>query len=366
MCSAAASPPSPVIDESSSILSSWAQFLASQAADRAEASTASELRHMPSGCVVCDLTAHYGLIEATGPDARAFLHGQLSSDLDTLGPDRAQLSTYSSPKGRVLATLLLWRSADDLVLQLPAAIVASIAKRLSMFVLRSKLRLTVSERYIRLGVAGDQAAATLQAAGYAVPETDFALVALDAAGATAPDRLLRLPGGRYELVVSDPARAIESWQRLCSGGAQGGNGAAWQWASIRSGIADIVTETQDQFVLQMLNYDVLEGVSFTKGCYPGQEIVARTQYRGEIKRRTWLLHSQSGEEPVAAQPIYAGGSPEQPIGTVLGAAAAPAGGFDALACVHLDLAAGNDLRLGSVDGPPLQRLPLPYALPAPR
>ncbi|MGH8667443.1 MAG: folate-binding protein, partial [Burkholderiales bacterium] len=107
-------------------------------------------------------------------------------------------------------------------------------------------------------------------------------------------------------------------------------------------------------------------VSFTKGCYPGQEIVARTQYRGETKRRTLLLHAQSQEPLVAAQSVHAVRSPDQPIGTVLAAAAAPGGGFDALACVHLDLAENSELRLGRVDGPELQRLNLPYALPGAR
>lgn len=325
---------------------------------------ASELQHLHCACVVCDLAQGYALIEALGPDAAAFLHGQLSSDVAALGPERAQLSTYNSPKGRVLATLLLWRSAEGFVLQLPAATAASIAKRLSMFVLRSKVRLTPSARFIRLGLTGASAAQTLAAAEVALPHTDFGLVGAGVASAAdAPDWVLRLPGTRYELVFSDAGRAVALWQRLCSAGAQAGNGAAWQWASIRSGIADIVAETQDQFVLQMLNYDLLGGVSFNKGCYPGQEIVARTQYRGETKRRTLLLHAQTQDAPVPAQSVHAVRSPGQPIGTVLAAAAAPGGGFDALACVHLDLAENSELRLGRVDGPALQRLNLPYALP---
>jgi folate-binding protein YgfZ len=184
--------------------------------------------------------------------------------------------------------------------------------------------------------------------------------------ADAADYALRLPGMRYQLVFSDTERAVGLWQRLRSAGAQVGTGAAWQWASVGSGIAEIVAETQDQFVLQMLNYDLLGGVSFTKGCYPGQEIVARSQYRGEIKRRTLLLHAQTEDAPVPAQPVYAVRSTPQPVGTVLGAAAAPGGGFDVLACVHLDLAENSELRLDRADGAALERLELPYALPASR
>jgi folate-binding protein YgfZ len=330
----------------------------------APGATASELQHLHSGCVLCDLANDHGLIEAAGPDAAAFLHGQLSSDVAALGPDRVQLSTYSSPKGRVLATLLLWRSQDGFLLQLPASIAAAIAKRLSMYVLRSKVRLAPSARFIRLGLAGAGAAQTLAAAQVNLPEADYGIVSAGASSTPdAPDRVLRLPGTRYELVFSDAARAASLWQRLRGAGARIGNGSAWQWASIRSGIADIVAETQDQFVLQMLNYDLLGGVSFTKGCYPGQEIVARTQYRGETKRRTLLLHAQSKEAPAVGQSIHAVSSPDQPVGTVLAAAAAPEGGFDALACVHLDLADDSELRLGRIDGPALRRLVLPYALP---
>ena len=319
---------------------------------------------MHAACVLCDLAGEYALIEAVGPDATAFLHGQLSSDVAALGLDRVQLSTYSSPKGRVLATLLLWRSADGFLLQLPASMAAGIAKRLSMFVLRSKVRLVPSMRFIHLGLTGANAARTLAAMGIVCPNADFGLAVGSAPGAPdAPDWMLRLPGARYELVFSDAGRAAALWLRLCSAGARIGNGAAWQWASVRSGIADIVAETQDQFVLQMLNYDLLGGVSFTKGCYPGQEIVARTQYRGETKRRTLLLHGESREPPAVGQSVHALRSPDQPVGTVLAAAAAPRGGFDALTCVHLDLADASELRLGGVDGPALQRIELPYALP---
>jgi folate-binding protein YgfZ len=288
----------------------------------------------------------------------------LSSDVAALGADRVQLSTYSSPKGRVLATLLLWRSAEGFLLQLPGSTAASIAKRLSMFVLRSKVRIAPSARFIRLGLAGASAAQILAAAEVALPDADFGLVV--AGAPNAPDWVLRLPGTRYELIFSDAGRAAALWQRLCSAGARIGNGTAWRWASIRSGIADIVAETQDQFVLQMLNYDLLGGVSFNKGCYPGQEIVARTQYRGETRRRTLLLHAQSQEPPAAGQTVHVVRSPDQPVGMVLSAAAAPGGGFDALACVHLDLADNSELRLGAIDGPALQRLNLPYALPAGR
>jgi folate-binding Fe-S cluster repair protein YgfZ len=115
----------------------------------------------------------------------------------------------------------------------------------------------------------------------------------------------------------------------------------------------------------MLNYELLGAVSFTKGCYPGQENVARTQYRGEIKRRTWLLHGDRPDVPAPGQAIF-GAQSEQAAGTVLAAAPARQGGFDALACMHTELAAAGELRLGAQPGAALTRLALPYALPATR
>ena len=345
----------------------WAQFLAMQAlAPAPSAAGAIEGLQASRSCVMSDLSG-YGLIEASGADAESFLHAQLSSDVRALGPERCQLATYNSPKGRVLATLLLWRSGDGFLLQVPAAVAASLAKRLSLFILRSKVRLTpAGDRLIRFGLTGAKAGEVLRQAGLAAPTADFGLVNRTAgANPMQPGALLRLPGERYELVADGADQAIALWRRLCEAGAAADGEAAWQWRAIRSGIADIVPETQDQFVPQMLNYDLLGGVSFTKGCYPGQEIVARTQYRGGIKRRTWLLHTDAEDPPVPAQPIHASGA-AQAVGTVLCAAAAPDGGYDALACMHTELAEAAELRLGGEHGPALRRLALPYDLPAAR
>lgn len=326
-----------------------------------------ELERARTGSVLCDL-AGCALIEASGADAESFLHAQLSSDVRGLALDRCQLSTYNTPKGRVLATLLLWRAAEGFLVQLPRAIAESVCKRLSMYVLRSKVGLILaSDRYVRIGIAGPAAASTLAGAGLTVPAADFGLAAATDASDRSdvqPDWLLRLPGSRFEAVFAQAERAIAFWEHLETAGAYAGTGAGWHWASIRSGIAQVGAGTQDEFVLQMLNYELLGAVSFTKGCYPGQEIVARTQYRGEIKRRTLLLHAQSDASPAAAQPIYAAGS-QQPVGMVLDAAAAPpeSGGFDLLACVHLDLAGTAELRLASPDGCVLERLDLPYSVP---
>jgi len=319
--------------------------------------------------VVSDL-AHTSLIAFEGPDADGFLHSQLSSDVQGLPPDRCQLSTYNSPKGRVLATLLLWRCDDEILLQLPAAIAESIRRRLSMFILRAKVRASpADERFVRIGVGGPNARTVLTAAGLQLPDVDFSLVRPKqiSHGESLIDveLAMRLPGNRYELLVTDANAAISTWRSLVAHGATPASPATWRWLTLSSGVGDVVTETQDQFVAQMLNYELIGGVSFTKGCYPGQEIVARTQYRGEIKRRTLLAHAAVGNEPTPAQAIFNAATPDQAVGAVVNAAPSPMGGFDLLACLHTELAANGNLHLGKSDGPRLELLTLPYSLPSP-
>jgi folate-binding protein YgfZ len=154
---------------------------------------------------------------------------------------------------------------------------------------------------------------------------------------------------------------MEVWQHWRALGAEPVGPAPWQWSTVRSGIAEIVPQTQDQYVAQMLNYELLGAVSFNKGCYPGQEIVARTQYRGGTKRRTLLFHTETARMPLPAQSIRAVSG--QGVGDVLAAAPAPSGGYDLLGCLHLDLAAGNALVLEADEESVLQRLPLPYPIP---
>ena len=135
---------------------------------------------------------------------------------------------------------------------------------------------------------------------------------------------------------------------------------AWQWGEVRSGIATITAPIVEAFVPQMLNYESVGGVNFKKGCYPGQEVVARSQFRGTLKRRAFLVHSDA---PMAAgQEVFAEGDDSQPVATVAQAAAAPAGGFDAIISGQVAAIESSPLRLGSATGPLLTLDALPYAL----
>ncbi|MCC6531470.1 MAG: folate-binding protein YgfZ [Burkholderiales bacterium] len=344
----------------------WAQFLHHAGADPgAHGSGPRGLEYAREGCFICDLS-WLGLAEFAGPDAASFLHGQLSNDVQALAPGRIQLAAYNTPKGRALGALLLWRTDAGFLAQLPASIADGIVRRLSLYILRAKVKAAnVSERYVRIGVGGPQAQSLLARSGFALPGEEFAVSTSDEAAAMQPSFVLRLPLARYELLYGRTEAAISVWERLSAAGAKPAGPAPWQWLSVRSGIADIVPETQDKFVPQMLNLDLVGGISFDKGCYPGQEIVARTQYRGEIKRRTVLGHSH-GEMPVrVGEDVFDANAPDQAIGSIVAAAAAPAGGYDVLACLHLELAQRADLHIGHPHGPALERSALPYPVPVP-
>ncbi|CAG9185050.1 tRNA-modifying protein YgfZ [Cupriavidus laharis] len=309
--------------------------------------------------VIC-APAGLGWIRVAGDDAATFLHTQLTNAVEDLAPGAARLAGYCSPKGRLQASFLMWRDAEGIVLQLSADILSALQKRLSMFVLRAKAKLSdITAAVAMVGVAGPQAAQALAAAGLPAPEAVFA-------AASAGDiTVVRLPDAagqpRWQLVL--PAgRAGEIRAALTSQLAEA-DAALWDWCDIQSGIPRIVAATQEQFVPQMVNFEIVGGVNFRKGCYPGQEIVARSQYRGTLKRRMWLVQGD-GAVPAPAAEIFRPEDPAQPCGMIVNAAPAPQGGWAGLAELKID-AAASALHLGSVDGAALTLGSLPYEVPLP-
>jgi tRNA-modifying protein YgfZ len=296
---------------------------------------------------VCRL-ADRGVIRASGPDAATFLQSQLTNDVARLDAGSACLAGFCSAKGRLQASFVVWRPAEnEFLLSCPSAILAPTLKRLSMFVLRAKCKLSDASDAIALfGVAGPSAAAML---------ADLDVWRVRRHGATT---LLRIP---------DAAADRRAWL-VASGSDEVDVAAAptmtlatWNWLEVESGIVTIEAATVDRFVPQMVNFELVGGVDFQKGCYPGQEVVARSQYRGTTKRRTLLFDCDT--LPSAGQDVFASGAAGEPAGTVANAAPHPvhAGGT---ALVEVRLAViGEDLRLGAADGPPLRRRQLPYAVP---
>ena len=292
--------------------------------------------------------ADWGVVRAQGHDAASFLHGQLTQDVQQLDDRSARLAGFCSVKGRLLASLLIWRGgADELLLACSADVLPATLQRLSMFVMRAKCKLSDASASLALyGLAGPEATNWLGAAApvSAWQRSDVAgghVVRLPDAEGVAR-HLLALPADSAPPPL--PAMSMD----------------AWQWLEVSSGVARVVAATAEQFVPQMINFEVVGGVNFQKGCYPGQEVVARSQYRGTIKRRAFVLACETAAQP--GQEVFHDADPGQPAGRVVNAASW-AGSHRALVEVKLAAIDSGTLHLGTAGGPLLQRMAQPYPLP---
>ena len=251
-----------------------------------------------SPTIAAELT-QLGLIEARGPDALAFQQGQLSTDVRKVAPERGQLSSYNSPKGRLLAVLHLLRHGDGFLVELHASLLEAVLKRLRMYVLRSKVTLTAVTDRVLLGLAGPDAGRLLAAAGLPAPAEPLVCAWVDDVA------VVRRLGAMARYTVLAPAARREAlWAQLGTG-ARPGTPEDWRRLDIEAGVPTVYPETQDRFVAQMCNLDALGGVSFDKGCYTGQEIIARVHYRGAVKRHM-ELRRLDGAAPAPGSRLEAG------------------------------------------------------------
>jgi tRNA-modifying protein YgfZ len=289
---------------------------------------------------------HLGVIRAAGEEAAKFLHSQLTQDFALMRPDEARLAAFCTAKGRMLASFVAFqRAAGEILLVCPRDVLPAALKRLSMFVLRSKVKLSDATAEFELrGIAGDALKAL--ASGPLTPWHKFdsgaASVAVLYPADGQPRALWLAPAG--EPLPAGPAMSLE----------------LWQWGEVRSGVADISPPIVEAFVPQMLNYESVGGVNFKKGCYPGQEVVARSQFRGTLKRRAYVAHAPS--VVTVGQEVFHENDREQPTGMVAQAAPAPGGGWDAIVSMQVSAAEGGKLTAGGPDGAPLELRPLPYLL----
>ncbi|MGU7780485.1 CAF17-like 4Fe-4S cluster assembly/insertion protein YgfZ [Burkholderia sp. PU8-34] len=302
----------------------------------------------------------FGVIDVAGDDAATFLHSQLTNDIEHLDPASARLAGYCSPKGRLLASFLAWRAGHGVRLLVSKDVQAAAQKRLSMFVLRAKAKLSdASDALVAVGFAGDVRGA-LSGIFDALP--DGVHVKVDGPAGT----LIRMPdaaGKRRYLWIGTRAD-VDARLAALDGKLPAASPAVWDWLDIRAGEPRITQPAVEQFVPQMVNFDVVGAVNFRKGCYPGQEVVARSHYRGTIKRRTALAHVAGDTDTVrAGVELFHSDDPGQPCGMIVNAAAAPAGGVDALVEIKLAALDSGSVHLGAADGPTLAFEPLPYAWP---
>ncbi len=287
---------------------------------------------------------HLGVIQVDGEDAAKFLHGQLTHDFALLGLSEARLAAFCSAKGRMQASFVGFkRSHDQILLVCSRDLLPATLKRLSMFVMRAKAKLSdASEAFAIWGLAGNAVPAALPAAPWTqVREGDASVVRLYP-GAGVGRALWVAPAH-----TPSPVGDVMTEDR-------------WNWLDVQSAVATLSQPVFEAFVPQMLNYESVGGVNFKKGCYPGQEVVARSQFRGTLKRRAYLVHSTDALS--VGQEVFHSGDAEQPCGTVVQAAPHPAGGFDAIVSMQTSASLEGSLHAGAASGPTLTLLPLPYPL----
>lgn len=317
--------------------------------------TAAELLATRQDNVLCDL-GQFGTLRVSGEEAQTFLQNLLSNDIREVSSTRAQLSSFNTAKGRMLATLLIRREGDDYLLQLPRALIEPMRKKLGMYVLRAKVKIAdASEEIVTLGLSGANAQEILTGQFGELTQLPLGFVS------TAQASIIRIGDTRFQINTGTP-QAQALWQAL-SQHAQPVGSVCWDWLNIRSGIPVILPQTQEKFVAQMVNFDLAGGVSFKKGCYPGQEIVARMQYLGQLKRRMYLAHLDSVDIPQAGDELFSAATEGQPCGMIVNASPAPGGGCDVLAVVQIASREAQTVRWKSLHGEALQFLPLPYPLP---
>ncbi|MGS1011885.1 CAF17-like 4Fe-4S cluster assembly/insertion protein YgfZ [Achromobacter anxifer] len=317
------------------------------------------------GCAQIAPLDDFLVFAASGADALSFLHGQLTQDVTGLPQDAARLAGYCTAKGRLLATLVMWRGAPgaDDAPQLYGLVRQDLAqallKRLSMFVLRAKAKLAATPLHVA-GVTASAADAT-------------ALEALAGALPRAPWQRVDLPSGTWIAAPSADARLRWWWiasdeqldQSAALAGALGlAPAAQWHAADLAAGIPWITAATQDVFIPQTVNLDLIQGVSFTKGCYPGQEVVARSHYRGTVKRRMaygTIADAAVQDQALAGVDVYDATQPGEPTGRIVDAAGAQ-GVVSVLFETTLAALPEGDLRLGAADGPRISAVALPYSI----
>jgi hypothetical protein len=301
--------------------------------------------------VICDLS-HLGLLQISGADALVFLQGQVTNDVKQLNGQIAHHSGYCNPKGRLLALFLAFAHKDHIHLQLPKELIAPIAKRLKMYVMRSKVEIEdVSDSIIKIGLNGAKAIELLNPLFSQIPQNDYELVTLEKGA------LIKLPGNqpRFE-IFTDIANASAIWNSLAQH-TKIADAAYWELLEIQAGIPEVYAKTQEEFVPQMLNLDLLNGINFKKGCYTGQEIVARTHYLGTVKRRTQLAHIDGATQPKAGDDVL--NSSGDIIGKVVRCSPSYNGGYDLLAELRLESVEAGPL---NVNGDTLDLQQLPYKI----
>jgi folate-binding protein YgfZ len=308
--------------------------------------------YQASDCQKMPLT-HLGVIKVTGEDRETFLQGQLTNDTRNINPERSQLSSYCTPKGRMLANFRIFADQqDNWFIVIPYERLQAILKRLSMFILRSKVELSdASNEILVMGLAGNCIKKALQntlpASADAVShDNSLSFIRVETAEP------------RY-MVVGNADKIMDLWQKLQH--VPPANSTSWRLGDIKAAIPTVFETTQEAFIPQMVNMQLINGVSFTKGCYTGQEVVARMQYLGKLKRR---MYKVSFDFDGIAQPgddIYSSSSKSgQGAGKLVDAIASHDDHYEGLAVMEISSTDQAEVRLYDENGPLLSITEPPY------
>lgn len=301
--------------------------------------------------VHCRLDDH-GVLAVSGSEAASFLNSQFSSDITALRTGEAVLTSYSDARGRVLATPHVITEAEQFLLVLPSDRLTPIQQQLTKYKLRADVRVEDrSADHPCLGIAGSAAATVLEGALGSLPADPWQTLALPDGGT-----LVRMPGTRPRWLACAPAESLTRIWHALEGRVVAADTTAWRLLEIEAGVPQVFQDTTEDFVAQMLNLDQLGAIDFRKGCYPGQEVIARTHYLGRIKRRMHILRSDASAPPAPGDTVYGDG---QTAGEVVTAAPHPDGGSLALAVLRL-ASADAALTLGDPAGPPATASVPPY------
>ena len=339
----------------------WANFLQTQQAHIDETGVS----HFADDAAVadqqtdllCDLS-QLGLLRFSGEDAASFLQGQLSNDINVLDGSQSQISSYCSPKGRILASLRVFRDGDDFYLLIPADTLAATKKRLQMYVMMSKVNIDdLSDETVRIGISGQQANTALQQLSLNAPENSNGYVHHNNVhilniSSTCP---------RY-ILISDAKTIQPAWEAMKSDLPMKGYNS-WNYMDIQDAIPGIVAATVDAFVPQMVNLHAINGVSFSKGCYPGQEIVARMHFLGKLKRRMYRATVHADQAPKPGDSVFSANSTSgQGAGQIVTSAPLGDGNYEILAVIQISAKETGELHLHDIDGSVLQFRDIPYTV----
>jgi len=316
-----------------------------------------EQRMLHTGLIICDLS-HHGLISIDGEDAADFLQGQLTNDVRDVSLSHSQLSAYCTHKGRMLANFRLFKRSESYYLQLPQPLLEPILKRISMFILMSKVSIKDnSNGLVKIGVSGPKADEQLSAFISDLPTSTDDCTQVN--GYT----IIRCAGELPRYEIFGDLEAIKTlWGQLDVNAAPAG-ASAWETLNIMAGIPTITTETSEAFVPQMTNMHVINGVNFQKGCYTGQEVVARMQYLGKLKRRMFKIQIETSHLVSPGDKLFCKDSKSgQGTGQIINAQTDANGGIVALAVIDITDAESGSLQLQDENGPEIKVLTLPYSV----